>query len=40
VVALAVYEVVGLRVLTTAWVNLDRVWALAFVVAGVFVWLR
>ncbi|CAA9336964.1 MAG: Arginine/ornithine antiporter ArcD [uncultured Frankineae bacterium] len=38
VVAVVVYEVVGLRVLRSAWVNLDRVWAGAFLVAGVFVW--
>ena len=34
VVAVVVYGVVGLRVLRTHWVNLDLVWALAFVVAG------
>nr|WP_240947642.1 hypothetical protein [Planosporangium mesophilum] len=34
-VALVVYEVVGLRILRTAWVNLDRVWAYALVGAGV-----
>jgi hypothetical protein len=34
VVALVVYQVVGLRILRTHWVNLDRVWALAFLVAG------
>jgi hypothetical protein len=39
VVAVVVYEVVGLRVLRSAWVNLDRVWAGAFLVAGAFVWL-
>ncbi len=39
VVAVAVYEVVGLRVLRSAWLNLDRVWAGAFVLAGTFVWL-
>ncbi|SOC57261.1 hypothetical protein [Ornithinimicrobium cerasi] len=33
-VALVVYQVVGLRILRTHWVNLDRVWALAFLVAG------
>jgi len=33
-VALLVYEVVGLRILRSAWVNLDRVWAYALVVAG------
>ena len=40
VVALAVYEVVGIRVLTRAWINLDRIWAFAFIVAGAFVWLH
>jgi sulfite exporter TauE/SafE len=35
VVALVVYEVVGLRILRTAWVNLDRIWAYALVGAGV-----
>jgi hypothetical protein len=34
-VALVVYEVVGLRILRTAWVNLDRIWAYALVGAGV-----
>jgi hypothetical protein len=34
-VALIVYEVVGLRILRTAWVNLDQVWAYALVAAGV-----
>jgi hypothetical protein len=35
VVAVVVYEIVGLRILRTAWVNLDRVWAFALVGAGV-----
>jgi hypothetical protein len=35
VVAVAVYEVFGLRILRTAWVNVDRVWAVALVGAGV-----
>ena len=39
VVAVVVYEVVGLRILRSAWVNLDRIWASAFLVAGAFVWL-
>jgi hypothetical protein len=39
VVAVVVYEVVGLRILRSAWVNLDRIWASAFLVAGGFVWL-
>jgi hypothetical protein len=34
-VALAVYEVLGLRVLRSLWVNLDKVWAFALVGAGV-----
>lgn len=34
-VALAVYEVLGLRVLRSMWVNLDRIWAFALVGAGV-----
>lgn len=34
-VALLVYEVVGLRILRSAWINLDRIWALALVGAGV-----
>ncbi|QFG69636.1 hypothetical protein [Ornithinimicrobium pratense] len=34
VVALLVYQTVGLRILRTHWVNLDRVWAIAFVVAA------
>jgi hypothetical protein len=38
VVAVVVYEVVGLRILRSAWLNLDRVWAGAFLGAGVFVW--
>ena len=39
-IAVSVYEVLGLRVLTRAWVNLDRLWALAFVGAAAFVWLQ
>ena len=38
VVAVVVYEVVGLRVLRSGWVNLDRVWAGAFLLAGTSVW--
>lgn len=34
-VALVVHEFVGLRILRTHWVNLDLVWAIAFLVAGV-----
>lgn len=33
-VALTVYHVLGLRILRSAWVNLDRVWAAAMVGAG------
>ncbi len=40
VIALLVYEVVGLKVLTRLWVNLDKVWAAAFVVAGALVWVQ
>ncbi|GAA0915618.1 hypothetical protein [Nonomuraea longicatena] len=36
VVALVVYEFVGLKVLRWAWVNMDRIWAFALVGAGVF----
>lgn len=39
VVAVLVYEVVGLRIMRSGWVNLDRVWAIAFLAAGAFVWL-
>jgi hypothetical protein len=35
-VAIAVYEKVGLAVLRRGWVNLDALWAMAFIVAGVF----
>jgi hypothetical protein len=34
-IALLVYEIVGLRILRSAWINLDRIWAYALVVAGV-----
>lgn len=40
VVAVLVYEVVGLRVLTRMWVNLDKLWAAAFVIAGALVWVQ
>jgi hypothetical protein len=36
--ALLVYHVFGLRILKTAWINLDRIWALAFVGAGLTIW--
>jgi hypothetical protein len=35
-IALVVYDHVGLGVLRRGWVNLDRVWAVALVAAGVF----
>jgi hypothetical protein len=35
VIAVLVYEVVGLRILRSAWINLDQVWAVALVGAGV-----
>lgn len=34
-IALVVYEVAGLRLLRRGWVNLDLVWALALIAAGV-----
>ena len=34
-IAVIVYQRVGLRFLRTAWVNLDLVWAVALVVTGV-----
>ena len=34
-IAVIVYERVGLRFLRTAWVNLDLVWAAALVLTGV-----
>jgi hypothetical protein len=39
-IALAVYGVLGLRALTRVWVNLDKLWALAFVAAGALVWVQ
>ena len=35
-VAVLVYESLGLAVLRRAWVNVDAVWAVAVLVAGVF----
>lgn len=35
-IALVVYESVGVRILRTAWVNLDGLWAMALLAAGVF----
>ena len=37
-VALLVYQIFGLRILRTAWINLDRIWAIAFILAGVLIW--
>ena len=34
IVAIVVYEKVGLAILRRAWLNLDRVWALALIVTG------
>ena len=35
IVALLVYEKVGLAVLRTAWINLDAIWAAALIITGV-----
>lgn len=35
VIAVVMYEVIGLRILRTAWINLDQIWAVALVGAGV-----
>ena len=34
VIAIAVYEWVGLSVLRSAWINLDLVWTVALIAAG------
>src|SRR4051812_43459395 len=34
VIALVVYEKVGLKILRTAWINLDRIWAGTLIVTG------
>ena len=39
-IAVIVYERVGLRFLRTAWVNLDLVWAVALVLTGVATMVR
>ena len=36
VIAVLVYEIVGLAILRRAWFNLDRVWAVALIGAGTF----
>ena len=33
-IALVVYQKIGLRILRSAWINLDRIWAGALVVTG------
>ena len=33
-VAFAVYEVVGVGILRTAWVNVDRLWAMALLIGA------
>ena len=34
VIALVVYEKVGLAILRSAWINLDRIWAITLIVSG------
>jgi hypothetical protein len=34
-IALVVYQKVGLKILRSAWINLDRIWAGALVITGV-----
>jgi hypothetical protein len=34
-VAVLVYQILGLRILRSAWINLDRIWAFALVGAGI-----
>jgi hypothetical protein len=34
VIAVAVYEIVGLAILRHAWLNLDQIWAVALIGAG------
>nr|WP_239067133.1 hypothetical protein [Actinomadura bangladeshensis] len=36
IIAVLVYEIVGLAILRRAWFNLDRVWAVALIGAGTF----
>ncbi len=36
VIALAVYQWIGLRILRSAWINLDAIWAGALIAAGAF----
>ncbi len=35
VIAVVIYEKVGLAILRRAWINLDQVWAAALICAGV-----
>jgi hypothetical protein len=34
-VAVLVYEKLGVRILRSAWINLDAIWAIALIVTGV-----
>jgi hypothetical protein len=34
VIALVVYERVGLKILRSAWINLDRIWAITLILTG------
>ena len=34
-IALVVYEKVGLKILRSAWINIDRIWAVALILTGV-----
>jgi hypothetical protein len=35
-VAIAVYQWIGLQILRSAWINLDTIWAVALIAAGIF----
>jgi hypothetical protein len=37
-IAVVVYEKLGVAILRKAWLNLDRIWALALVAVGVVTW--
>ena len=34
-VAIAVYQWIGLQILRSAWINLDTIWAVALIAAGI-----
>jgi hypothetical protein len=34
VIAVTVYEKVGLKILRSAWINLDRIWAITLILTG------